>query len=73
MQQQQHPTEPMTRENRLRDIRDSRGLRQIDLHLFSGVSISMISFIEGHNKYPTREVRQRLAEALSADETEIWP
>jgi DNA-binding XRE family transcriptional regulator len=59
--------------NRLKQVRYRHDLAIYGLSALSGVSPTIISAVERWDYCPGDEVRQRIAVALGADITEIWP
>lgn len=56
---------------RLREIRERRGLTQMELSQLAGVSQSVISSIENECVSPTVRVLQKLAKALGVSVSEL--
>ncbi|NQT72022.1 MAG: helix-turn-helix transcriptional regulator [Chloroflexi bacterium] len=63
----------MITKNRLREIRQERGIAQQWLAAHAGCSPSKLTSIERYNYLPSRGLRQRIAEALETTPEEIWP
>lgn len=61
------------RKNNLRRLRKRLCFTQVKLAKAAGTCRATLVLIERHNYYPTAEVRGRLAAALGAEETLIWP
>src|SRR5262245_62274467 len=62
---EKHKAEPASNiENRLRELRNTRGLSQTDLAAMSGITRQAICAIEANQYLPTTAVALRLAEAL---------
>lgn len=56
----------------LQQIREQKGIKQIDLSKNSGVSISMINAIEHQNRNPTIPILNKLATSLHVKITELY-
>ncbi|GAH61860.1 unnamed protein product [marine sediment metagenome] len=59
--------------NRLKEIRNERGLSQLRLALLTGIAPSELSRIENGWIRPYPGWRKRLARALGATESELFP
>lgn len=56
----------------VREIRESKGLSQIQLSKLSGVSASHIGYIENGEREPTISILCKLAIALEVEVTELF-
>lgn len=59
--------------NRLKEIRNERGLSQLRLSLLTGIAPSELSRIENNWIKPYPGWRKRLARALGVTEAELFP
>ncbi len=59
--------------NNLRELRKRQHLTLMGLAKRVGMGMSTLTFIERYDHVPGPELRRRIAEAVAADETDIWP
>ena len=59
--------------NKLKELRESRGMSQFDLSLKSRISPSEISRLENGKIYPYPGWRRKLSNALNVPQNEIFP
>jgi DNA-binding XRE family transcriptional regulator len=64
---------PVTGKNKLKELRQAKGLAQYGLATLAQTSPSTIVATERWGYVPSPAVRQRLAVALSVSERDIWP
>lgn len=60
-------------DNKLKEIREIRGLSQFELAKLADITPSDISRIENSKIFAYPGWRKRLANALEVEEKEIWP
>lgn len=60
-------------ENKLREIRQRRGLPMLGLSVQAHVSTATLSAVEKWGYVPRDGVRQRIADVLGVTAVEIWP
>jgi DNA-binding XRE family transcriptional regulator len=63
----------LTVQNRLRALREARGLAQYGLAVLAHTSPTTILAIERYGHQPGYTVRERIAQALGVDVHDIWP
>jgi DNA-binding XRE family transcriptional regulator len=63
----------MVTANRLRDVRQQKGMAQKGLSAHSGVSTATLSAVEKWGYLPTQLTREKIAEALNVPAEAIWP
>ncbi len=59
--------------NRLRELREARGLAQQGLAVLAQVSPGLVVMVEKWGYRPTERVRERIAAVLQCPPDEIWP
>jgi DNA-binding XRE family transcriptional regulator len=59
--------------NNLREVRESAGLRMMELTARCGVSASTLSAIENYDYKPRHNTKRRIADALGVEQDAIWP
>lgn len=59
--------------NRLRELREARGLAGWGVATAARVSPSLVSAIERWNYLPKERTRRKIADALGVTERDIWP
>ena len=58
---------------RLRDLRVTQGLTQIQLAVAASVASGTVSFAERDERYPSPLRQERIARALGVQRSAIWP
>jgi len=59
--------------NKLREVRNIRGLSQFDLRIATGIHQSKISLLENQYMQPTDDEKKRLAKALKSRVETLFP